>query len=354
MLLRARKLGQYIPDDIREISSALADREFTCYVVGGSLRDILRGKSAHDFDLATDAKPEQIEEIFPDTIPTGKQFGTITVKYNGNFYQMTTFRKETGYADGRHPDQIEYSKDIREDVRRRDFTINALAYNALTNELVDEFDGLEDLKNGILRAVGNPRDRFTEDGLRVLRAIRFLSVTGFTVEPETGKAMAEFCPRWLELAAKERIYEEINKTLLSENPDYGLSFLNWPLVNHLDRQVRWAAVIKDHPEVFELVQDKQKRRWIEKLLRFDLDAEKASMEIADLKIDGIDVMELGPRGEEVGHVLDTLLEIVIEKRAFNKKPILIELAKDIIAGKTAQDIFQREADRKAATKVPII
>ena len=354
MLIRARKFGRFLPDDVRDIASQLADREFTCYVVGGAIRDLLRGKNIKDVDLATDATPDQVEEIFPDTIPTGRQFGTLTVKFNEKQYQLTTFRKETGYSDRRHPDKIEYSKDIREDIMRRDFTINALAYNPINNELVDECNGLEDLSLKILRTVGEPAKRFEEDGLRVIRGLRFLVATGFAVDFATGRELATRAPHWHNLASKERLFEEFDKIIMSDNPDYGLSFVGWPELNNLDRQVRWGAVIQKHPEAFDLILEKQKRRRIEKLLRYELDLDKASMEIADLKIDGIDIMELGPRGEAVGNILESLLEVVIEKRQLNKKPLLLELTKDLMAGMTVNDILQREADKKTAAKQPVI
>jgi len=353
MLLKAKKLGEFLPQTVKDLAQVFAEQEFACFVVGGAIRDILRGKSAKDIDLATDALPEQIEELFPDSIPTGKAFGTITVKFNDNLYQITTFRKETGYSDNRHPDAIEYSKDIREDVARRDFTVNALAYSPATNELIDEYNGLEDLQNKIIRTVGEPARRFEEDGLRVLRALRFMAVTGFALEDATAAEVKARISNYLNLAAKERVFDELNRIVNSDTPDNATPLLDWPLLNELDKRVRWAAVVREHSQVRELILEKKLNRWIDKLLRYDLDIEKASMEITDLKIDGIDVMELGPRGEEVGRVLETLLEVVIEKRSFNKKPILIELAKDIMAGFSAQDILQREADKKALAKGPL-
>lgn len=353
MLIRAKKLGEYLPQTVKDLAAVLTEQGFVCFVVGGAIRDILRGKSAKDIDLATDALPEQIEKIFPDSIPTGKAFGTITVRFNNAHYQITTFRKETGYADSRHPDSIEYSKDIREDVRRRDFTINALAYSPVTNELIDEFNGLEDLQNKVIRTVREPARRFEEDGLRVLRALRFMAVTGFTLEEETAQEVAARISGYLTLAAKERVFDELDRIIHSDTPDNATSLLGWPALNELDRQVRWAAVIREHPEVREIILEKKLNRWIDRLLKYDLDMDKASMEIADLQIDGIDVMELGPRGEEVGHVLDNLLEVIIEKRSFNKKSKLIELTKDIMAGYTAQDILQKEADKKALAKGPL-
>ncbi|MDR1997837.1 MAG: hypothetical protein LBQ83_05905 [Candidatus Margulisbacteria bacterium] len=353
MLIRAKKLGEFLPQTVKDLAVVLAEKDFVCFVVGGAIRDILRGKSARDIDLATDALPEQIEEIFPDSIPTGKAYGTITVRFSNTHFQVTTFRRETGYSDSRHPDAVEYSKDVREDVARRDFTINALAYSPVTNELIDEFNGLEDLQNKIIRTVREPAKRFAEDGLRVLRALRFMAVTGFTLEAETAAEVAARLPGYLTLAAKERVFEELNKIIHSEAPDSGAALLGWPTLNALDRQVRWAAVVREHPEVMAIILEKKLRRWIERLLRYELDVDKASMEIADLQIDGIDIMELGPRGAEVGHILETLLEAVIEKRSLNKKSVLRELAKDIMAGFSAQDILQREKDKKALAKGPL-
>ncbi|GBR76319.1 hypothetical protein NO2_0887 [Candidatus Termititenax persephonae] len=367
MFLRAKKLGEFLPTNVKDIAATLAEKGFACFVVGGALRDILRGFSAKDIDLTTDALPEQIEEIFPDSLPTGKAYGTITIRVGGGHFQITTFRRETGYSDSRHPDAIEYTKDIREDVARRDFTINALAYSPLTNELIDEFNGLEDLQNKILRTVGDPARRFAEDGLRVLRALRFLATLSAPAEAEkktaaenfslaesTAHAVSARLPNYLQLAAKERIFEELNKMLLSANPDGGAALLGWPALNGLERQVRWAAVAREHPEVRALILEKKLNRWIDKLLRYDLNTEKASLEIADLKVDGIDIMGLGPRGAEVGRVLETLLEVVIEKRSLNKKPVLLELAKDIMAGSSAQDILRREQEKKALAKGPLV
>jgi hypothetical protein len=353
MLLRAKKLGEFLPQTVKDLAAVLAEKNFACFVVGGAIRDILRGKSAKDIDLATDALPEQIEEIFPGSLPTGKAFGTITVKFGGGLYQVTTFRKETGYADSRHPDRVEYSSDIREDLRRRDFTINALAYSPAANELIDEFNGLEDLQNKIIRTVGEPASRFEEDGLRVLRALRFMAVTGFALEEKTAEEVTARLADYLRLAAKERVFEELDRIIQSEMPDCAARLLGWPSLNALDKRVRWAAVAREHPEVREVILEKKLNRWIDRLLKYDLDIDKASLEITDLQVDGIDIMGLGPRGEEVGRVLDTLLEVVIERRGLNKKSVLLELAKDILAGATARDILQKEERKKALAKGPL-
>ncbi len=354
MLIRARKLNQYLPQELKELAVIFFERGFVCYLVGGALRDLLLGKDVKDFDLATDALPENVKEIFEDHITTGEAYGTITIKYKERHYEVTTLRKESGYADGRHPDKIEFTKDIQEDLRRRDFTINALAYNIYNSEMIDLFEGLEDLNNRVLRTVGEPARRFAEDGLRVLRAIRFLAQTGFALDIETGRVIAEKIKDWQKLASKERLFQEIDKALYLDLPDYGLASLQFPPVNGLDKQIRWAAVIKERPEIFDLIQEKKKRRWIERLLKYDLDIKKASMEVTDLKVDGIDIMELGPRGEEVGRILDCLLDLVIYKKSFNRKEELIELAKDLLSGMTVEDIINNEIKKQKLSKTSII
>jgi len=139
-----------------------------------------------------------------------------------------------------------------------------------------------------------------------------------------------------------------------ENPDYGFSFLEFPRVDALEKQIRWAAVIKARPEVYDLVQEKQKRRWIDKLLKYDLDVKKASLEVTDLAVDGIDIMGLGPRGEEVGRILDGLLELVVYKRALNRKNILMNYAKDLANGILVQQIIEEEEKKKTLSKTSFI
>ena len=146
---------------------------YAAYAVGGCVRDSLLGRTAHDWDLCTSALPQQVMELFgaEQCIPTGLQHGTVTIKYGGRLYETTTFRTEGSYTDGRHPDAVQFVPDVREDLARRDFTINAMAYNEAEG-LVDPFGGQKDLQNGLLRAVGEPQQRFTEDALRILRLYR--------------------------------------------------------------------------------------------------------------------------------------------------------------------------------------
>jgi tRNA nucleotidyltransferase/poly(A) polymerase len=297
------------------------------------LRDLLLGRTCKDFDLASDATPEQVQELFEKTIPTGIHFGTVTIVHNENHYEITTFRKEGIYRDGRHPETVSFTRNIVQDLKRRDFTINALAFNPLTQQLVDEHGGIEDLKQRLLRMVGNPRKRLEEDGLRAWRGVRFLSQLGFAVEFETGKMIGEWMQRWDELAAVERMHTELLKTLEAPSPSYGLSFIpDLRAVDHFEPEVRLAALVAQNEKFRKLCLSREENRWVERLLKYKLNLQKASFETKDLAVGGIDIMELGPRGEEIGRVLDTLRELVIEKRSLNKRIKLIELAKRLIAG----------------------
>ncbi len=211
-----------IPDFVLSIISKIEDAGFEAYAVGGCVRDSLMSKVPMDWDLATSAFPEDIHRIFQTekVIPTGIKHGTVTVISQRNPIEITTFRIDGKYTDGRHPSSVTFSTDIHQDLARRDFTINAMAYNPKIG-LVDPFDGLSDLERGIIRTVGNPHERFSEDALRIMRAIRFSATLGFEIEEETSSAL--FCYRDLlaDISA-ERITAELNKTLLAENP--------WPIL----------------------------------------------------------------------------------------------------------------------------
>ena len=191
---------------------------YAAYAVGGCVRDSLLGRTAHDWDLCTSALPQQVMELFgtEQCIPTGLQHGTVTIKYGGQLYETTTFRTEGSYTDGRHPDAVQFVPDVREDLARRDFTINAMAYNAAEG-LVDPFGGQKDLQNGLLRAVGEPQQRFTEDALRILRLYRFAARFGFALDAATARAARQLAPH-LDCISAERIQEELAKLLAAPQP----------------------------------------------------------------------------------------------------------------------------------------
>ena len=191
---------------------------YAAYAVGGCVRDSLLGRTAHDWDLCTSALPQQVMKLFgaEQCIPTGLQHGTVTIKYGGQLYETTTFRTEGSYTDGRHPDAVQFVPDVREDLARRDFTINAMAYNEAEG-LVDPFGGQADLQNGLLRAVGEPQQRFTEDALRILRLYRFAARFGFALDAATARAARQLAPH-LDCISAERIQEELAKLLAAPQP----------------------------------------------------------------------------------------------------------------------------------------
>ena len=201
-----------------ELLDTLHRAGYAAYVVGGCVRDSLLGLTPHDWDLCTSALPQQVMELFgaQRCIPTGLQHGTVTVKQSGALYEITTFRTEGTYTDGRHPDEVHFVPDVREDLARRDLTINAMAYNEKEG-LVDPFGGQADLQSGIVRAVGVPRQRFTEDALRILRLYRFAARFGFAIDPPTAQAAQELCAH-LDCVSVERIEEELAKLLSAHAP----------------------------------------------------------------------------------------------------------------------------------------
>ena len=197
---------------------ALHGAGHAAYAVGGCVRDSLLGQTPHDWDLCTSARPEQVMELFGEEkcIPTGLQHGTVTVKQGGRLYETTTFRIEGAYSDGRHPDAVHFVPDVREDLARRDFTINAMAYSA-EEGLIDPFGGRGDLAAHLVRAVGEPERRFEEDALRILRLYRFAARFGFSVDPATGAAARALGPH-LDCVSAERIQEEMLKLLAAPAP----------------------------------------------------------------------------------------------------------------------------------------
>ena len=274
-----------------EIINTLKENGFEGYVVGGAVRDAFLGNLSSDIDIATSATPEEMLKVFSNfkVYKTGIKHGTITVQSAGEFIEVTTYRVESGYSDNRRPDTVDFVKDIKEDLKRRDFTINAMAYNE-DGGLIDYFDGIPDLKNGVIRTVGNADERFKEDALRILRALRFASVLDFKIEEETQKA----CIRnrsLLKNISVERIYAEFNKLLvgkgagrvLLENKEVIFEIIPelkdcdgfeqfskyhcYDVYTHIvksvefserDRLVRWALLLHDvkKPECFTLDQNK--------------------------------------------------------------------------------------------------
>lgn len=214
-----------IPKYVNNILDELDKNGFQGFIVGGSVRDLLLGKEPSDYDIATNATPDEIQEVFRDykTIDIGKNFGTIIVLCDGNRVEVTTYRTEGRYVDGRRPSEVSFTRNIEDDLSRRDFTINAMAYNSKVGFL-DLFKGRQDLNNKIIRTVGNPYERFEEDHLRILRAVRFSTQLQFTIEEDTYNACRAKSKSLLNISM-ERIREEFFKILLSKEPSYGIRVL---------------------------------------------------------------------------------------------------------------------------------
>ncbi|MBZ2175836.1 CCA tRNA nucleotidyltransferase [Schnuerera sp. xch1] len=214
-----------IPNYVQLIIKRLEEKKYKAYIVGGSVRDMLLGKEPTDYDIATDALPYKIEDIFSDfkTVSIGKKFGTIIVCQQEGDVEITTFRKEGSYFDGRRPEWISFSSHIEDDLSRRDFTINAMAYNSKKG-IIDPFDGKMDLNRKIIKAVGNPDKRFDEDYLRILRAVRFSTQLRFDIEKNTFNAAKKYCQN-VSKVSMQRVTDEFFKIILSKEPSIGIRLL---------------------------------------------------------------------------------------------------------------------------------
>lgn len=226
-------MRERIPQPIFGLLERLHTAGFLAYPVGGCVRDLLLGSEPHDWDLATSALPEETERLFADcrVVETGLRHGTVTVLAGGFSAEITSFRAEEGYSDGRHPDAVRFGVSLREDLARRDFTIGAMALDIAHDTVIDPFGGQEDLNAGILRAVGEPERRFAEDALRILRGLRFSAVLGFTIEPKTAAAMRQCAPQLCHISP-ERIRAELTKMLCGKNI---------------------APVLREYPDILQVV-----------------------------------------------------------------------------------------------------
>lgn len=207
-----------IPQKAQYIIKTIEDAGFEAYVVGGCVRDSILGREPQDWDITTSARPEQVKALFPRTIDTGLQHGTVTVMLDREGFEVTTYRVDGKYEDSRHPKEVTFTPCLEEDLKRRDLTINAMAYND-TKGLVDIFGGMEDIKKEQVRCVGDPESRFQEDALRILRAIRFSAQLGYAIGDETREAIEALAPTLSRISA-ERIQAELIKLITSPNPDY--------------------------------------------------------------------------------------------------------------------------------------
>ena len=377
-----------MPKGALNIINILKNAGFSAYAVGGCVRDSVMGKEPSDWDITTSASPEIMTELFSANgiaaIPTGIKHGTVSAVVGDSVYECTTYRTESGYSDSRHPDIVSFSQKLEDDLCRRDFTVNAMAY-APETDIVDLFGGMSDIENKIIRAVGDARVRFREDALRILRAVRFACTLGFEIEKDTLSAVRD-CREGLSKISAERKTEELRKILLSEDPDFGVLLLfESELENYIIPELKKPRVsLKNSPDMFEarlalLVSDSpnadlRRLRLSNKELRnVTLLLEKPSSELSginarnilkkygdlagivcrnygyyeldrlvclekeknpcvclsSLEIDGNDLKTLGIPQKAIGAVLNRLLDEVIADPRLNSKDCLSRLAVNI-------------------------
>lgn len=386
------------PENVIKIAKILSDNGHRAYAVGGCMRDLIMGRTPNDWDMTTDCSPDDMIKIFDSagvrTIPTGLKHGTVSILIDGEIYECTTFRIDGSYTDSRHPDAVTFTTDITEDLRRRDFTVNAMAGDPLSKsgETVDVFGGLEDIEKKIIRAVGDPEKRFTEDALRILRAIRFATVLDFEIEEETKQSAIRLGERLSSVSA-ERKSVELQKILLSPHADRGISLLletdtakyihpnvslpRVPLSTLPCRfETRLAALFKSVPSLscMKLSNDTVKKvkllsddalfeEAVSKFERTDATArlmlakygeiapdaallrgqarlaEEISSEskkspclsLRELAIGGNDLIDAGIEAKRLGGIMSHLLLSVIEDPSLNQKDTLISIARDLAA-----------------------
>ena len=384
------------PENVIKIAKILSENGHRAYAVGGCMRDLIMGREPNDWDMTTDCSPDDMMKIFESagvrTIPTGLKHGTVSVLLNGEIYECTTFRIDGSYTDSRHPDAVTFTTDITEDLRRRDFTVNAMAGDPLSNngEIVDVFGGRKDIERKMIRAVGNPETRFTEDALRILRAIRFATVLNFEIEEETKQAAIRLGEKLSSVSA-ERKSVELEKMLLSPHADRGISLLietdtakyihpditsprESPTSLPLRFSTRLAALFKSVPnlscmklsgEVVKAVKllsddaffkentlkfekkDATARYMLAKygelatdaaLLRgqtslasaIEVENQKSPcVAIRDLAVSGNDLLSADIEAKKLGRIMSNLLLSVIEDQSLNQKDTLISMARDL-------------------------
>lgn len=213
-----RNMQIQLPEKVKYIINSIEEAGFEAYAVGGCVRDSVLGRVPNDWDITTSATPYEVKKVFPRTIDTGIQHGTVTVMLDKEGFEVTTYRIDGEYEDSRHPKEVTFTANLVEDLKRRDFTINAMAYNDRSG-IVDVFGGMEDIQNKVIKCVGNPRERFSEDALRMMRAVRFSAQLGYNIEENTRNAITELAQTIANISA-ERIQTELIKILISPHPDY--------------------------------------------------------------------------------------------------------------------------------------
>lgn len=346
-----------LPTKVKQIISRLEKADYEAYAVGGCVRDSILKRSPEDWDITTSAKPEVVKRLFSATIDTGLQHGTVTVVIEKEGFEVTTFRLDGDYTDGRHPDRVAFTSSLTEDLRRRDFTINAMAYSEKRG-LIDEFDGERDLEDGVIRAVGEAKERFSEDALRMLRAIRFAGQLNFKIEEKTFDAIKELSSN-ISKVSVERIAKELEKLLLSGNPEYialvyetGIFSVIAPEVAMLFENCEISASIKalsraSFPEKKELYQIRLA------IFLEGLGADKAAKLLKRLKLDNDTIntvkklLELSLREVENN---ETDMRRTVKDAGHKMMPLLLEMrrAKGL---KDNKELYQTVIDNGYCTSI---
>ena len=349
--MKFNKLAR-IPDNIFKIAKILGDAGYQTFIVGGAIRNILLGKQPKDWDITTDATPDEIVRIFEEqnlkVFQMGMGLGISKVFIGGSDYEISTFRKKLGYEETARPKTSEFSKSIKEDLSHRDLTINSIAFNPLTNELIDPFGGQKDLEMGIIRTTGNSDERFKEDPVRPLRAIRFATQYKFTLDKDTQTAIKRSAAK-LKYISAARIKKELDALLLSNEPSGGLQLLHdlgllkviipevditnaVKTIDDTPKQldVRWGVLLQDTGKKGEI--STKTAREIMRRLKFKLvDIEKINkliytqndpLDIKDLDITKSELQKMGIPAKDTEKVLEKLLDLVISFPEKNKKPSL--------------------------------
>ena len=340
-------------EDVLKIVQQMSTAGFEAFIVGGAVRDCLLGIDVVDIDMTTNAVPSEIEKLFPQAIPTGKAFGTMTIpnnnQENSKGVEMTTYRSDGTYSNQRHPDEIKFETDICKDLARRDFTINAFAYNPVTQEFKDEFNGLVHLTERKLEVVGDPEKRFTEDSLRLFRGCRFVSQLNFCLSEKAEEAFVR-CAKKGMLPAKERILVEMTKLINAANPSTGLLLLQksglgeryidgfneikldqFEKIDRAPMHHRWAHLLSSLE--FKKVMDtcrlpKKTQKQIEKLIQHDFNDEKVAFTVNDLEISSQDIQNFGFKGPEIGKIQRFIYKKVIQDLSLNTQFFCYELLKE--------------------------
>ena len=335
----------FIPDYVSEILQILNAHHYEAYVVGGAIRNHLLHLPAHDYDVTTNALPQQLKEVFQNyaTIDTGIQHGTVTVLINHHPVEITTYRKDSAYTDHRHPSSVTFTSELQEDCKRRDFTINAMCYHPSCG-ILDFFSGQQDLNNHILRCIGNPEERFEEDALRILRALRFAARLNFTIEENTSRTLIQkketSGSASVRMALFLRPLQDISKARqilqrMKCSNAYMSSVLNllqvedMPVSNRINMRYLLAALTVDfdmylhYCSTFQATDNAQK-------LYTEVTSDTYAYTLSQLKITGKDLLALGYKGKEIGETLHTLLEMVMQEKIHNTKEELLQALQSTI------------------------